>query len=184
MNNWNNNNQHNIRLGRRRGKEGYVCKPYTLARPAVQQADKITHNSLTHSSQVTGSEQNKLQRVLDKFGSVFSNKPTTTNVYEHKIQITDENKFVRKTYPIPLHYQQQVDEEVRKMLESGVVERTDSNFLNPMVVVKKKNNDIRLCLDMRNLITITKKCYDCALNVENLFVKCQGVKYMLSLIHI
>ena len=95
--------------------------------------------------------------------------------------IRDRNKFVRKTYPIPLHYQQQVDAEVKNMLENGVIERTDSNFLNLMVVVKKKNNDIRLCLDMRNLNTITKKCYDCAPNAENLFIKCQGVKYMSRL---
>ena len=128
-----NNSRHNIRLGRRRGKTGSVCEPSTLARPAVQLADKITHNLLTHSRQITSSEQDKLQRVLDKFGSVFSNKPTTTNVYEHNIQVTDENKFVRKTYPIPLHYQQQVDAEVKNMLENGVIERTDSNFLNHMV---------------------------------------------------
>ena len=34
---------------------------------------------------------------------------------------------------------------------------------------------------MRNLNSITKKCYDCAPNAENLFIKCQGVKYLSRL---
>ena len=48
-------------------------------------------------------------------------------------------------------------------------------------VVKKKSNDIRICLDIRNHNTIIQKCYYCAPNAENLFVKCQGVKYMSRL---
>ena len=104
----------------------------------------------------------------------FQNTHTTTHVYTHDIQVTDENKFVRKTYPIPLHYQKLVDEEIGKMLDENIIERSNSNFLNPMVIVKKKNNQIRICLDMRNLNSITKKCFDCAPNAENLFTKCQG----------
>ena len=54
------------------------------------------------------------------------------------LNVVDENKFARKTYPIPLHYQGQVEEEINKMLTNDIIERADSNFLNPMVVVKKK----------------------------------------------
>ena len=54
---------------------------------------------------------------------------------------------MRKTYPIPLHYQKLDDEEIKKMLDYNIIERSNSNFLNPMVIVKKKNNQIRMCLD-------------------------------------
>ena len=50
-----------------------------------------------------------------------------------------------------------------------------------MVVVKKKSNEIRICLDIRNLNSITQKCFDCGPNAENLFIKCQGVRYVSRL---
>ena len=69
------------------------------------------------------------------------------------------------------------------MLENNVIERSNSNFLNPLVVVKKKSGDIRLCLDMRELNSIIMKEYECAPNADELFTKCEGAHY-LSLIHI
>ena len=116
---------------------------------------------------------NKSFSIFFSFQFIIIIRTTTTVTTINAVSYTHLDVYKRQ----PLHYQEQVDAEVRNMLESGVIERTDSNFLNPMVVVKKKNNDIRLCLDMRNLNTITKKCYDCAPNAESLFIKCQGVKY-------
>lgn len=126
-------------------------------------------------------DQIKINSLLKQYSKLFSNKPLVTNVYTHRIDVRDENKFIRKTYPIPLHYKSKVDSEIRQMVENQIIERSNSDFLNPMVVVKKKNGDIRVCLDMRNLNTITKKSYDCAPNMEGLFNKCQGVRCMTRL---
>ena len=68
---------------------------------------------------------------------MFENNHTTTEVYVHQIRVTDESKFLMKTYPIPLHYLKQVDEDISNMVENNIIERSDSNFLNPMVLVKK-----------------------------------------------
>lgn len=38
-----------------------------------------------------------------KYNKLFSQTTSVTNVYEHEIQVTDENKFVRETYPVPMH---------------------------------------------------------------------------------
>lgn len=37
------------------------------------------------------------------------------------------------------------------MLEDGVIERTASNFCNPLRIVKKKDGSVRICLDARFL---------------------------------
>lgn len=77
-------------------------------------------------------------------------------------------------YPILRQVEQQVDLEIGKTLEGDVPERSKSNLLYPMVLDKKRNNEIRICLDMRNLNSIVKKSYDFAANVETLLNKCQG----------
>lgn len=65
------------------------------------------------------------------------------------------------------------------MLEKNVIESSDSDFLNPLVVVKNKTGDIRVCLDMRNLNNITKK--NTAANADTLYIKYQSEKYMTRL---
>ena len=175
-----NNKQYSIKLGHIDIKNESVANELKINKPHINITSNVNNNN-NNSDQLTAVQQSRLDALLNKHKPVFENHHTTTDVYVHEIRVTDESKFVRKTYPIPLHYQKQVDEEISKMLENNIIERSNSNFLNPMVVVKKKNNDIRICLDMRNLNSITQKCYDCAPNAENLFIKCQGVKYMTRL---
>ena len=172
---------HTINLGHTESDLNQCEQYINLQKPVFNLVDKIASNGQATGSKLTANQQKRLDNILNKYVSVFKNEHTITSVYEHKIHVVEENKFVRKTYPIPLHYQRQVEEEINKMLNNNIIERADSNFLNPMVVIKKKNNDIRICLDMRNLNTITQKCYDCAPNAKNLFVKCQGVEYMSRL---
>lgn len=47
-----------------------------------------------------------LNEQFDKHGEVFSDVPKTTNVYKHHIIVNEEDKFIRKIYPVPLYYQQ------------------------------------------------------------------------------
>ena len=88
---------------------------------------------------------------------------------------------MRRTYPIPMKYEEQVEKEIKRMLDNDVIERSNSNFLNPLVVVKKKNDEIRLCLDMRNLNSVVEKDFDCAPTADELFTKCEGAKYLTKL---
>jgi hypothetical protein len=60
-----------------------------------------------------------VKRLFARHNNIFNERPTITNVYQHKICVTDEKKFVRKTHQIPLHYQDRVDAEVQRMLDQG-----------------------------------------------------------------
>ena len=67
------------------------------------------------------------------------------------------------------------------MLDDDIIERCNSNFLNPLLVVRKKSGEIRLCLDMRNLNNFVEKEFDCAPTAEDLFIKCEGARYLTKL---
>ena len=104
--------------------------------------------------------EEQIDALIKEYPDIFSELPTQTNVYEHRIKVTDPSKFVRRTYPIPMKYEDQVENEIKRMLDNDVIERSNSNFFNPLVVAKKKNDEIRLCLDMRNLNIVVEKDFD------------------------
>ena len=79
-----------------------------------------------------------LDKLLRKQHDVFSETPSVTNVYELKIIIKDEPKFVRRTHQVPMHFQQRVDQEIQWMVENNVFGRSESNFINPLLIVNKK----------------------------------------------
>ena len=112
---------------------------------------------------MTRQEEEKLHELIEEYSEVFSEVPMLTTVYEHSILVSDPTKVIRRTYPIPMRYEEEVELEIRRMIENGVIERSNSNFLNPLVVVKKKSGEIRLCLDMRELNSIVLKEYDLSL---------------------
>ena len=58
--------------------------------------------------------------------------------------VSDPTEFVRRTYPIPMKYEGEVELEIRRMIENNIIERSNSNFLNLLVVVKKKSGEVRL----------------------------------------
>ena len=45
-----------------------------------------------------------------------------------------------------MHFQQRLDRETQRMLENNIIEPSESNFVNPLVVVKKKNDDMTIGL--------------------------------------
>ena len=61
-----------------------------------------------------------------------------------------------KSYPKPYAKQKEVDKEVQKMLEAGVIEPSCSSYNSPIVLVKKKDGTNIFCIDFRRINAITK----------------------------
>ncbi len=57
----------------------------------------------------------------------------------------------------PYRQQELVEEEVKKMLATGVVEPSESPWSSPIVLVRKKDGTLRFCVDYRRLNAVTRK---------------------------
>ncbi|CAG5130268.1 unnamed protein product, partial [Candidula unifasciata] len=86
---------------------------------------------------------------------IFSDTPGSTSVIKHHIRLTTEIPVKTKPYPIPLHYQKQVEAEISELEKCGIIRRSSSNYSSPLVIVKKKDSTLRICVDYRKKNTIT-----------------------------
>lgn len=63
------------------------------------------------------------------------------------------------------------------MLKAGIIRESESSFPSLIVVVKKKNGDVRLCIDYHKLITQTMKDAYALSNLEETFPALRGSKW-------
>jgi hypothetical protein len=82
----------------------------------------------------------------------------TNNVY-HCIDTGDARSIRQPPRRIPLAKQVEVKEMLDDMQRHGVIEESDSPWSSPVVLVRKKNGELRFCVDYRKLNDVTKK--DC-----------------------
>ena len=97
------------------------------------------------------SQRKQVQQVLHRFKGVLRDKPGRTSVTEHKINTKSSRPVRQAPYRIPYAYRAAVDQELRDMMKEGVIEPSKSDWASPMVIVKKKDNSLRICVDYRKL---------------------------------
>lgn len=81
----------------------------------------------------------------------------TNAPYKHKIDTGDASPIASRDYRRSFMENQTIAEEVKKMLASGVIVPSTSNWCSPVVLIKKPNGEFRFCIDYRNLNKVTIK---------------------------
>ena len=86
-------------------------------------------------------------------------KTYDTSIIQHTIPILSEQKPVhQKLRKIHLNLESQIKAELNKLLKGKIIFPVrHSNWVSNMVPVRKKNGDIRICIDFRNLNKENKK---------------------------
>ncbi|GBN00767.1 Pro-Pol polyprotein [Araneus ventricosus] len=98
----------------------------------------------------------ELSDVLRKYSDVFSSKPGHAKVEGHFVRVTPHCCPKRlKPYRVPMALQDEVDRQIKELLELDLIEPSDSDWARPVVCVAKKNGSVRLCIDFRLLNSFT-----------------------------
>ena len=74
-----------------------------------------------------------------------------------------------------------VTAEINNLLQLGIIRRSNSPYINPLVSSLKKDGSVRMCLDARKLNEIMFTDYECAEPTEVLFQRCGGSKIMSTM---
>ena len=92
--------------------------------------------------------------MVDRFEDVFdqSNNAPAKH-FKHKIQWREEATPVQhKVRNIPLSVQPALSEEIQRLQNGGIIEPIEaSKWVSPIVVARKPNGKIRMCVDLRDV---------------------------------
>ena len=117
--------------------------------PALQRKESV--DDVHISPELTSDERKQLKELMVEYDDIFSDVPQVTNIIEHKVVTRTEEPVYKRAYPIPYALRDTVKKEIDDMLKSGIVEPSDSPYAAPIVLIKKKDQSLRICLDFRDL---------------------------------
>ena len=105
----------------------------------------------TIGSQLDQEQKGELAGLLNKFADVFQAKPGRTTLVEHHIRTPEAKPRQLPPYRVPEAHKAEVKKEIEEMLADRIIEPSASEWSSPMVLVKKKDGSLRLCVDYRKL---------------------------------
>uniref|UniRef100_A0A5S6Q620 Reverse transcriptase domain-containing protein n=1 Tax=Trichuris muris TaxID=70415 RepID=A0A5S6Q620_TRIMR len=88
--------------------------------------------------------------------TLFRTLPGYTTLAEHCIN-TNAEPVRLPPRRIPENFRQEIAAQVQQMLRAGIIRRSNSPWLSPAIYTRKKNGELRLCVDYRELNKRTKK---------------------------
>jgi hypothetical protein len=81
-----------------------------------------------------------------------------THLVEHEINTGDHRPIRQALRRHPLAHLEVIDEEVNALLRHGIIEPAASAWASNLVLIRKKDGSLRMCVDYRNLNAVT--CQD------------------------
>ena len=103
-----------------------------------------------------------------------------TNI-THKIDTGDHSPIVIRQRKLPMRLEEEIEKMIADMLENGIIRKSVSPWSFPLVVVRKKDKSLRLCVDYRLLNKITNKPIYPIPDCRDLFDTISGAKYFSAL---
>ncbi|XP_064470230.1 uncharacterized protein K02A2.6-like [Ornithodoros turicata] len=139
--------------------------------------------SLDILRQVNGAYVGPLLDPVDEYPELFQGLGQT--LYECKIRLKSEIEPITVTSPrrIPVPLLKAVENQLLKMESEGVITRVDepTDWCSPIVVVPKKNGDVRICVDYTNLNKCVQREYHPIPSVEPLLATLGQAQYFSRL---
>ncbi|GFW50786.1 retrovirus-related Pol polyprotein from transposon 297 [Trichonephila clavipes] len=124
---------------------GKITDGFNLFLPKVSETFDECLYDVSHIS--NSGIRDKVQTLIENY---CPNK-TETTALKMKIILSDEKPIAQRSRRLSLPEKRQAEKQIDEWLEQGIIREICSDFSSPVVVCKKKDGTMRLCIDCRKL---------------------------------
>ena len=156
--------------------------------------EEITHTPCTDElvsellsrmdiSDLSEEQHDCVRKLVSKHCGIFSQNEDDIGYcdqIEHRIHTTDDVPIKVPHRKIPPNHWREVREHLEKCLDNGVIRPSSSPYAAHVVLVRKKDGKLRLCLDYRALNARTHKDAYPLPRIEEALEVMKGSKYFVS----
>ncbi|XP_024942173.1 uncharacterized protein LOC107269153 [Cephus cinctus] len=122
-------------------------QPVIIGLPSLMQLNTVQR---VHNIKASENSNNlTVEKILNKHKKVFEGIGCVTN-FEYDIQLKEDAKpTIAACRKIPIALNDQVKKELDKMEKDGIIKKVTepTDWVHPIVISKKKNGQIRICID-------------------------------------
>uniref|UniRef100_A0A1I7UWV7 RNA-directed DNA polymerase n=2 Tax=Caenorhabditis tropicalis TaxID=1561998 RepID=A0A1I7UWV7_9PELO len=151
----------------------------------IEDARKRFHTVCEHLNRDPSDGLDKVWNIVEKFQDVFAlddNELGRTNLLECEIELNDGAEPIRqKPRPIPLAVRPQIREMLQKMVSQDVIRESRSPWSSPVVLVKKKDGSVRMCIDYRKVNKVVRNNAHPLPNIESTLQSLSGKRVFTTL---
>ena len=138
-----------------------------------------------HHKNMVPQDQLLYKELLLKYSSIFAKSKTDlgrTELIKHHIETGDEQPFKHKPRRLPQTKFEEMKKQVEALHAQGVIRPSTSNWGSNVLLVKKKDNTWRMCIDYRELNAKTKNVDPYMLpRVDDTLDALSGAKFFCTL---
>ena len=92
---------------------------------------------------------------LPEFKGTMTKEPGLTKLTEFGIDTGENKPIAQRPYNMPLSLRDSVNRELELLLERGYIRESESQWVSPMVTVKKPNGSARICVHFKRINSTT-----------------------------
>ena len=129
-------------------------------------------------------EASAVKDMIIRWKHIFSKDSTDlgrTSLLKHRIDLHDDIPIKEKSRRIPPNLIDEVRDYIQQLHSMGVIEESVSPWSSPIVLVRKKTGDLRMCVDYRKLNAKTIRDSYRIPTIEELIDTLSGAKWFATL---
>ena len=136
------------------------------------------------SKDLTSDELSRGLNIINKFKDIFSQSETDiglTSSVKHRIELTNTVPFKQRHRRIPPSMIDELRNHLQLLMTSGVIRKSRSPWASNIVLCRKKNGQLRMCVDYRQLNQRTIKDAYALPRISDILDSLLGNKYFTVL---
>ena len=113
-----------------------------------------------NEEELTEAQRTEVRGLLERISHAFASSDRDlgcANGVEHEIHLREESTFKEPYRRVPPGQLEKFRDAISDLLDTGVISKSKSPYASPVVLVRKKDKTLRVCVDFRKLNARTVK---------------------------